>query len=86
MPEAMRRANNAKSKVRARVEHVFAEQKAAWACSSEPSASPERGSRSACQSRLQHQALDVPGTHRSRMNTTPEGAKGRGASREIAAG
>ena len=27
MPEAVRRANNAKSKVRARVEHVFAEQK-----------------------------------------------------------
>jgi len=27
MPQAMRRANNAKSKVRARVEHVFAEQK-----------------------------------------------------------
>jgi IS5 family transposase len=27
MPEAMRRANNAKSKVRSRIEHVFAEQK-----------------------------------------------------------
>jgi hypothetical protein len=27
MPETMRRANNAKSKIRARVEHVFAEQK-----------------------------------------------------------
>ncbi len=27
MPEAMQRANNAKSKIRARVEHVFAEQK-----------------------------------------------------------
>ena len=27
MPEAVRRTNNAKSKVRARVEHVFAEQK-----------------------------------------------------------
>jgi hypothetical protein len=27
MPEAVRRANNVKSKVRARVEHVFAEQK-----------------------------------------------------------
>ena len=27
MPEAIRRANNAKSKVRSRVEHVFAEQK-----------------------------------------------------------
>ena len=27
MPEALRRTNNAKSKVRARVEHVFAEQK-----------------------------------------------------------
>jgi IS5 family transposase len=27
MPETMRRANNAKSKTRARVEHVFAEQK-----------------------------------------------------------
>ena len=28
MPEATRRANNAKSKIRSRVEHVFAEQKA----------------------------------------------------------
>ena len=27
MPETMRRANNAKSKIRSRVEHVFAEQK-----------------------------------------------------------
>jgi hypothetical protein len=27
MPETMRRANNAKSKIRARVEHVFAEQR-----------------------------------------------------------
>ena len=27
MPEAIRRANNAKSKIRSRVEHVFAEQK-----------------------------------------------------------
>ena len=27
MPDTMRRANNAKSKIRARVEHVFAEQK-----------------------------------------------------------
>jgi IS5 family transposase len=27
MPEALSRANNAKSKVRSRVEHVFAEQK-----------------------------------------------------------
>ena len=27
MPKAMRRANNIKSKVRSRVEHVFAEQK-----------------------------------------------------------
>src|SRR5436309_11525287 len=27
MPETMRRANNAKSKIRTRVEHVFAEQK-----------------------------------------------------------
>ena len=27
MPETMQRANNAKSKIRARVEHVFAEQK-----------------------------------------------------------
>jgi transposase, IS5 family len=27
VPETMRRANNAKSKIRARVEHVFAEQK-----------------------------------------------------------
>ena len=27
LPEAMRRANNIKSKVRSRVEHVFAEQK-----------------------------------------------------------
>ena len=27
MPETMRQANNAKSKIRARVEHVFAEQK-----------------------------------------------------------
>ena len=27
MPETVRRANNAKSKIRARVEHVFAEQK-----------------------------------------------------------
>jgi hypothetical protein len=27
MPETMLRANNAKSKIRARVEHVFAEQK-----------------------------------------------------------
>jgi transposase, IS5 family len=27
MPEAIRRANNAKSKVRSRVEYVFAEQK-----------------------------------------------------------
>lgn len=27
MPEAIRRANNAKSKTRSRVEHVFAEQK-----------------------------------------------------------
>lgn len=31
MPEAMRRANNAKSKVRSRIEHVFAEQKARMA-------------------------------------------------------
>ena len=37
-------------------------------------------------SRIQHKAADLPGPHRSRMNTTPEGAKGRGASREIAAG
>ena len=28
MPEATRKANNAKSKIRSRVEHVFAEQKA----------------------------------------------------------
>ena len=28
MPEVTRRANNAKSKIRSRVEHVFAEQKA----------------------------------------------------------
>jgi IS5 family transposase len=27
MPEAIRRANNTKSKIRSRVEHVFAEQK-----------------------------------------------------------
>jgi transposase, IS5 family len=27
MPETMRRSNNAKSKIRSRVEHVFAEQK-----------------------------------------------------------
>ena len=27
VPEAIRRANNAKSKIRSRVEHVFAEQK-----------------------------------------------------------
>ena len=27
MPEAIRRANNAKSKIRSRVEHVFAKQK-----------------------------------------------------------
>ena len=27
MPDTMRRANNAKSKIRARIEHVFAEQK-----------------------------------------------------------
>jgi hypothetical protein len=31
MPEALSRANNAKSKVRSRVEHVFAEQKARMA-------------------------------------------------------
>jgi IS5 family transposase len=28
MPDAIRRANNAKSKIRSRVQHVFAEQKA----------------------------------------------------------
>jgi len=39
MPQTIRRANNLKSKVRSRVEHVFASRKAAWDCSSEPSAS-----------------------------------------------
>ena len=45
MPETMRRANNAKSKIRARVEHVFAEQKDRMDYSSELSGSPERRSR-----------------------------------------
>lgn len=39
MPEATRRANNRKSKVQSRVEHVFAEQKGRMVCSLEPSAS-----------------------------------------------
>ena len=42
MPERTSRANAAKSAVRARVEHVFAHQKTAIACSSAPSALPGR--------------------------------------------
>jgi len=40
MPGAIRRANNAKSKIRSKVEHAFTEQRTGWACSSAPSASP----------------------------------------------
>ena len=40
MPGNVRRGNATKSKVRARIEHVFAHQKAKWACSFAPSASP----------------------------------------------
>ncbi len=40
--ETMRRANNAKSKIRSRVEHVFAEQKDRMGHSSELSGSPEQ--------------------------------------------
>jgi hypothetical protein len=46
IPETMRRANNPKSKIRARVEHVFAEQRVGWGYSSELSGSPERRPRS----------------------------------------
>jgi IS5 family transposase len=46
MPETMRRANNAKSKIRVRVEHVFAKQGIGWGYSSDPSGSPEQRSRS----------------------------------------
>jgi len=41
-PGAIRRANNAKSKIRSKAEHVFAEQKAGWICSFAPSAARER--------------------------------------------
>ena len=40
MPQAVARANAKKSKIRARVEHVFAEQKDRMNCSFAPSASP----------------------------------------------
>lgn len=47
MPRRTARANARKSAVRSAVEHVFARQKGQWACSSAPSASPERKPRSA---------------------------------------
>jgi hypothetical protein len=46
MPEATRRANNVKSKIRSRVEHVFAAQRIGWICSSAPSGLLERRQRS----------------------------------------
>jgi hypothetical protein len=46
MPNTMRWANNTKSKIRARVEHVFAEQKHRMGLFVRPSGSPERRPRS----------------------------------------
>ena len=46
MPEAIRQANNAKSKIRSRVEHVSLSRRIGWACSSEPSGSPGQRPRS----------------------------------------
>ena len=42
MPGAIRRANNAKSKIRSKVEHVFASRRTGWICSFAPSALRER--------------------------------------------
>ena len=47
LPEAARRANNIKSKVCSRVEHVFVAQKSRMGCSSEPLASQAPRRRSA---------------------------------------
>jgi IS5 family transposase len=47
MPEATRRANNAKSIIRSRIEHVRRAEGSAWICSSEPSASHGQQPRSA---------------------------------------
>jgi len=47
MPEVVRRANNAKTKIRSRVEHVFAEQKDRMGLFIRPSGSPGPRSRSA---------------------------------------
>ncbi len=46
MPVRTARANGAKSKVRAKIEHVFAEQKSRMACSSAPSGSTAPAPRS----------------------------------------
>ncbi len=67
MPETMRRANNAKSKIRARVEHVFAEQKDRMGLfirtRDRPSDDQDRNG----QSRLQHQTPYLPAQPRHRM-------------------
>ena len=74
MPETMQRANNAKSKIRSRVEHVFAEQKSRMGLfittgaihhdyRDRPSNDQDRNG----QSRLQHQTLCLPAQDRLRM-------------------
>ena len=83
MPETTRRANNMKSKVRSRVEYVFAEQKSRMGLFIRTIGIARHDEDRHGQSRIQHKAADLPGPHRRRMNTTPEGAKGRGASQKL---
>ena len=71
MPEAIRRANNIKSKVRSRVEHVFAKQKSRMGLFIRTISIARPPPRSACQSRIQHEAPDLPRTNSCCVNIRP---------------
>lgn len=77
MPEAMRQANGRKSKVRSRVEHVFAEQKHRMGLFVRTiGIGQSRGRHHVCQHGLQHEAMVLVGTKpKSSMKAQAEKAE-----------
>ena len=67
MPEAIRRANTAKSKIRSRVEHVFAAQKDRMGLFIRTVGTARAKTKITGEPRLQYQTPALPAAHRGGM-------------------